>query len=112
MLLPTTYWFASHHHLPVLAVTPDKEGYFVCLPAMLQCEFSLSLPIPHDMHLVVPTHPSFGWYVIPVGCIPQKSQSRNPRIGFPLSPPPDHALLPLTHDLTTSCIGWVQVGDV
>ena len=43
---------------------------------------------------------------------PQKSQSKNLRIGFPLSPPPNHTLLPLTHDLTTFCIGWVQASDV
>ena len=55
---------------------------------------------------------SLGWYVIPAGHFPQKSLSRNPRICFPLSSPPDHALLPLTHDLTTSCIGGIQVGDV
>ena len=30
----------------------------------------------------------------------------------PLSPPPNHTLLPLTYDLTASCIGWVQVGEV
>ena len=42
---------------------------------------------------------SFGWYVISAGHFPQKSLSRNPRIGFPLSPPPGHTLLPLTHDL-------------
>ena len=58
-----------------------------------------SLSIPHGMHLVVPTHPSsFGRYVIPTRHFPQKSLSKNPRIGFPLSPPPDHTLLPLTHD--------------
>ena len=33
-------------------------------------------------------------------------------MGFPLSPPLDYALLPLTHDLTTSCISCVQTGDV
>ena len=55
---------------------------------------------------------SLGWYVIPAGHFPQKSLSRNPRICFPLSSLPDHALLPLTHDLTTSCIGGIQVDDV
>ena len=48
---------------------------------------------------------SFGRYVIPTRHFPQKSLSRNPR-------PPNHALLPLTHDLTTSCIGWVHAKDV
>ena len=59
---------------------------------------SLSLSIPHSIHIVVPTHPSFGRYVISAGHFPQKSLSKNQRIGFPLSPPPDHTLLPLTHD--------------
>ena len=63
--------------------------------------------------LVVPTQLcSFGWYVILVGHFPQKSPNKNLKIGFPLSPPPNHTLLPLTHDLTVSCIGWVQAGEV
>ena len=41
---------------------------------------------------------SFGWYVIPTRHFPQKSLSRNSRIGFPFSSWPDHALLPLTYD--------------
>ena len=58
-----------------------------------------SLSIPHGMHLVVPTHPCFFWAVChPNRTFPQKSLSKNPRIGFPFSPPPDHTLLPLTHD--------------
>ena len=65
------------------------------------------------MHLVVPAQLcSFGWYVIPVEHFPQKSPSRNLKIGFPLSLPPNHAFLPLTYDLTVSCIGWVQAGEV
>ena len=55
---------------------------------------------------------SFRWYVIPIGHFPQKSLSRNLKIGFSFSLPPNHALLPLTHDLITSCIGWVHVSDV
>ena len=59
----------------------------------------LSLSIPHGMHLVIPTHPYFFWVVChPNRTFPQKSLSRNPRISFPLSPPPGHTLLPLTHD--------------
>ena len=54
----------------------------------------------------------FGWYVIPAGHFPQKGLSKNLKIGFPLSPPPNHALLPLTHDLTVSCIGWIQAGEL
>ena len=48
----------------------------------------------------------------PSKTFPLKSLSRNPKIGFPLSQPLDYALLPLTYDLTTSCISWVQAGDV
>ena len=45
--------------------SPDKEGYFVCLApvAPLSCYGlgSFSLPIPHSMHLMVPTQlASFG----------------------------------------------------
>ena len=68
----------SHHHLHVLAVPLDKESYFVCLFAMtflsaMMWVLSFSLPIPHGMHLVVPTHSYlFGWYVIQVGHFPLK----------------------------------------
>ena len=34
------------------------------------------------------------------------------QICFPLSLPPNHALLPLTHDFTVSCISWVQASEV
>ena len=108
----------SHHHLPMLAVPPDKEDYFVCLLAVAFLYatvrvLSLSLPIPYGMHLVVPVHPCFLWVVChPSKTFPLKSLSRNPKIGFPLSLPLDYALLPLTYDLTTSCISWVQAGDV
>ena len=89
---------------------------FVCLPwhsYLLWCGCFLYLPILYGMHLVVPTHPYFFLVVChPNRTFPQKSLSRNPRIGFLLSPPLDHALLPLTHDLATSCIGWVQASDV
>ena len=72
-----------------------------------------SLLILHGMHLVVLAQfCPFKWYVIPVGHFPQKSPSRNLKIGFPLSPSPDHAFLPLTHDLTMSWIGWVQASEV
>ena len=54
----------------------------------------------------------FGWCVILVGHFPQKSHGRNLKIGLPFFPPPNHALLPLTHNLTVPCIGWVQVGEV
>ena len=74
---------------------------------------AFSLPIPHGMHLVVPAQLCpFGWYVISAEHFPQKSPSKNLKIDFPLSPPLNHALLPLTHDLTVSCIGWVQANEV
>ena len=51
---------------------------------LLWCGFSL--PIPHGMHLVTPTQLCpFGWCVILAGHSPQKSPSRNLKIGFPLS---------------------------
>ena len=109
---------AHHHHLLMLVVPPNKEDYFVCLLAVAFLYatvrvLSLSLPIPYGMHLVVPTHPCFLWVVChPSKTFPPKSLSRNPKIGFPLSLPLDYALLPLTYDLTTSCISWVQAGDV
>ena len=87
---------------------------FVSLPwhlFLLRCGFSL--PIPHGMHLVALTQLFlFRWCVIPAGHFSQKSPGRNLKIGLPLSPPPNHALLPLTHDLTASCIGWVQASEV
>ena len=74
---------------------------------------AFSLPIPHGMHLVAPTQfCPFGWCVIQAGHFPKKSPGRNLKIGFPLTPPPNHVLLPLTHDLTASCIDWVQAGEV
>ena len=54
----------------------------------------------------------FRWCVILVGHFPQKSPGRNLKIGLSLSPLPNHILLPLTHDLTVSCIGWIQAGEV
>ena len=77
---------------------------------MLWCGFSL--PILHGMHLVAPAQfCPFGWCVISVGHFPQKSPGKNLKIGFPLPPPPNHTRLHLTHDLTASCIGWVQAGE-
>ena len=79
---------------------------------MLRCGCLLS-PYP-SWH--APSDPAqlylFRWCVIPAGHFPQKSPGRNLKIGLSLSPPPNHALLPLTHDLTMPCIGWVQAGEV
>ena len=55
---------------------------------------------------------SFGWCVISAGHFPKKSSGRNLKIGLPLSPPPNHVLLPLIHNFTVSCIGWVQADEV
>ena len=99
------------------SLSPNKRKLFclfVCRGTLSCYNIGVfSLPIPHGMHLVVPgqLYP-FGWYVISLGYFPQKSPSRNFKIGFPLSPPPNHALLPLTHNLTVSCISWVQAGEV
>ena len=42
---------------------------------------------------------SFGWHVIPTGHFPQKSLSKNPKIGFfPFPTARPCSLLPLTHD--------------
>ena len=61
----------------------------------LQCVYFFS--IPHGMHLVVSTHPYFFWgHVIPTGHFPQKSLSKNPRIGF--FPLPTARPCPLTHN--------------
>ena len=69
----------------------EKENYFVCLfavsplPAVVWM-LSLSLFIPHGMHLVVPTHPYFFQEVChPSRTFPLKEPEQNPRIGFPLS---------------------------
>ena len=112
MYLPTTTGPTVCH-----SSSPDKRNLFclfVCCDT-LSCYGvgAFSLPIPHGMHLVASAQLCpFGWYVIPAGHFPQKSYSRNLKIGFPLSPPPNHALLPLTHDLIVSYIGWVQAGEV
>ena len=50
----------------MLAASLDKEDYLVCLlvVAFLPVTvfvLSLSLSIPHGMHLVVPNHPYFLW---------------------------------------------------
>ena len=110
-LLTTTCLFVCH------SLSPDKRKLFclfVCRGTLFYYGLgAFSLPIPHGMHLVVPTQFClFGWYVIQTGHFPQKSPSKNLKIGFPFSPPLNHALLPLTYDLTVSCIGWIQAGEV
>uniref|UniRef100_A0A7N2MPL9 Disease resistance R13L4/SHOC-2-like LRR domain-containing protein n=1 Tax=Quercus lobata TaxID=97700 RepID=A0A7N2MPL9_QUELO len=43
------------------------------------------------------------------GHYPQKNLSRNPRIDFPFSPPPDHTLSYLWIMTHHSCIGWAHL---
>ena len=58
---------------------------------LLRCGFSL--PIPYGMHLVTLAQLCpFGWCVISVGHFTQNSPGKNLKIGFSLSPPPNHAL--------------------
>ena len=72
----------------------------------------ISLSIPHGMHptippstllLLVACHPNRSYLPKELG---QELQNRS----FPLSPPLNRTPLPLTHDPTTSHIGWVQAG--
>ena len=107
----------ADHHICVPFPITKQRGLFCLLvyrgtPFLLWCGWLLS-PYP-SWH--APSGPAqlcpFGWCVIPTGHFPQKSPGRNLKIGLPLSPPPNHAFLPLTHDLTMPCIGWVQAGEV
>ena len=86
MYLPTTTGPSVCHSLSL-----DKRKLF-CL---FVCRGTLScygvgaffLSSPHGMHLVGPTQLcSFGWYVISAGHFPQKSTSRNLKIGFSALP--------------------------
>jgi len=110
--LSTTIGLSVCHSL-----SPNKKKLF-CLFVYRVTLFcygvsAFSLPISHGMHLVVLVQLySFKWYVITAGHFPQKSPSRNLKIGFPLSTRLNHTLLPLIHDLTVSCIGWVQASEV
>ena len=101
----------------MLLLITRQRGLFCLLvcrgtPFLLRCRCLLS-PYP-SWH--APSGPAqlcpFGWCVIPTEHFPRKSPNRNLKIGLPLSLPPNHTLLPLTHDLTVSCIGWVQAGEV
>ena len=107
---------ADHHVCVPLPITRQR-GLFCLLvcrgtPFLLWCECLFSpyiswhaLSGPAQLYL-------FGWCVISVGHFPQKSPGNNLKIGLPFSPPPNHALLPLTHNLTVPCIGQVQFGEV
>ena len=99
-----------------LPITKQKKTIlFVCLPwhpFLLRCGCFLS-PYP-SWHAPSGSSSNLPLWVVchPSRTVPPKSPGRNLKIGFPLSSPPNHALLPLTHDLTMSCIGWVQAGEV
>ena len=98
-LLTSTTYLCWSCHSPSL----DKEDYFVflfvvaLLPATLWVLFLFPSFMAYTQWLQL-ILTSFRQYVIPAGHFPQKSRSRNPRICFPLSPLPDHTLLPMTHD--------------
>ena len=69
--------------------------------------------IPHGMHLVFSTHPCFFWVVYhPSGTFSPKEPKQEPQNRF--SPLPTARPYPLASDPwpITSCIGWVQAGDV
>ena len=107
----------ADHHVCVLLPITKQRGLFCLLvcrdtPFLLRCGCLLS---PYPSWLAPSSQAqlcSFWWCVIPAGHLPQKSLDRNLKIILPLSSPPNHALLPLTHDLTVSCISWVQAGEV
>ena len=95
--------------------SPDKERYFVCLSAVAPFPITvwvLSLSLL-SWHAPSGSNSTCLFWVVchPNSTLPPKELEQEPqKLVFPLSPPPNHALLPLTHDLTMSCIGWVQVG--
>ena len=95
---------------------PDKEDYFVCLLAVTfstcydVCALSLSLSIPHGMHLVVLTDPCFFWVACyPNRTFPPKEFEEEPRIVFFFSSP-HYQTMPSDPWPTISYIGWVQAG--
>ena len=80
---------------------PNKEGYFVHLLAVAfllvtVCVLFLSLSLMACTWWFQLILTSFGWHVVPAGHFPQKSLSKDPRIGF--FPFPPTRPCPLTHD--------------
>ena len=122
MSLPTPYWSLVVQPPPLTCAgcaaplyQTKKDILFVCLPWLfypLQCVYSLSLSIPHCMHLVVPTHPYFFWMAChPNRTFPPKKPEKKHKNRF--FPSPHRQTMPsLTSDPwpTTSYIGWVQAG--
>ena len=107
----------TDHHICVPLPITRQRGLLCLLvcrdtPFLVRCGCLLSsYPSWHAPNGLAQLCP-FGWCVILTRHFPQKSPGRNLKIGLSLSLPPNHALLPLTHDLTVSCIGWVQDGEV
>ena len=104
-VLADHHWYIcvppSHHQT-------NKGILFVCLswhPFLPRFGFFLSLSLYSSWHAPSGSNSAcFFWVVChPSRTLPSKET-------FPLSPPPNHALLPLTYGLTMSCIGWVQAG--
>ena len=104
--MPTTYWSSVVQPLPLtcasyatLLYQTKKTILFVYLLWLfypLQCVCSLSLSLMACTWWFQLILISFGWHVIPTGHFPQKSLSKNPRIGF--FPIPTAKTCPLTHD--------------
>ena len=94
----------TDHHICVPLPITRQRGLLCLLvcrdtPFLVRCGCLLSsYPSWHAPNGPAQLCP-FGWCVIPTRHFPQKSPGRNLKIGFPLSPPPNHALLPLTYDL-------------
>ena len=125
------YYFGPQQPLSSLSVLANYH-WSVCVP----------LPIAKQkktiLFVCLPWHPSLLWFgfllsLYPSWHAPSDSNSALLLLGgmssqqdtslktaqvetskqiFPLSPPPNHALLPLTHDLTVSCIGQVQASKI
>ena len=94
----TTIYLCWLHH----SLSPDKENYFVCLftvAFLFATVWVFSLPIPHGMYLVIPTHSYFFWVVChPSRTFPPKELEQKPQnrlSPFPTAKP--YPLLPLTH---------------
>ena len=109
---------ADHHWIVCVPFPITRQRGLFCLlvycgtPFLLRCGCLLSpYPLWHA-HSDPAQLCLFGWCVIPTGHFPQKSPGRNLKIGLPLSLPPNHALLPLTHDFTVSYISWVQASEI
>ena len=112
VLLPTTHQFVSCPatttylcwlcHSPL----PDKENYFICLLTV-----AFSPTIPHDIYLVVSTHPSFFWVVChPNKISPPKEYEQEPQNRLSILPSTrSYPLLPPTHD--PPLLYWLDTGQ-